>query len=255
MTLPAALLALALLAAAPAAAQTVVTGISTENIALTADFKGSEVLVFGAIRRDAPIPAGEAPVDIVITLAGPPRTVIVRRKERRFGIWMNADEVRVRQAPSYYAVATTRPLQDILSETELLRWQIGFDQTIRRVGAHETLTDTTDFTAAFVRLREESGLYVDAEDGVSLAQQTLFQTRFHLPTNLVEGAYVAEYLLVRDKAVISNGSLTITVEKAGIERWLYNLAQNRPLAYGVLSVAVALAAGWLAAAAFRLARR
>jgi len=250
----AALLALAALAS-PAPAQEVVTGISTENIALTADFTGSEVLVFGAIRRDAPIPVGEDPIDIVITLQGPPLTVLVRRKERRFGIWLNAEEVRVRHAPSYYAIATTRPLDGILSETERLRWQIGLDQAVRRVAAHPTIADTADFSEAMVRLRLENGLFVDAEGAVSLAEETLFQARFNLPTNIVEGGYSAEYFLVRDREIISSGAIAVTVQKAGIERWLYNLSQTRPLAYGLLSVALALAAGWLAAAGFRLARR
>lgn len=250
-----AVLAFALALAAPAAAQTVVTGISTENIALTANFTGSDVLVFGAIRRDAPIPVGEDPIDIVITLQGPPLGILVRRKERRFGIWLNAEEVRIRRVPSYSAVATTRPIDEILTETERLRWQIGLDEAVRRVAAHPTLTDTTEFTEAAVRLRLADGLFVDAEGGVTLAEQTLFQASFHLPTNLVEGDYVTEYFLVRDRSIISNGSTVITVEKAGFERRLYNLSQERPLAYGLLSVAVALAAGWLAAAAFRLARR
>ena len=252
----AALLLALLAAAAPAPAQeTVVGGISTDNIALTADFTGSEVLVFGAIRRDAPLAVGAAPLDIVITLKGPPRTVDVRRKERRFGIWLNAEAVRVRQAPSYYAVATTRPLDDILSETERLRYGIGFDQAVRRVGAHPRLEDTTPFTEALVRLRLEDGLYERLYGGVNLAEQTLFYARFTLPTNLVEGRYAAQYFLVRDREVISTGETTITVQKAGIERWLYNLARERPLAYGLLAVALAILAGWLAAAVFRLARR
>ncbi len=254
LSAPALLLGLAL--AAPAAAQeSFVTGMSTDNIMLTANFTGSEVLVFGAIRRDAPIPVGQAPLDIVITLSGPPRTEIVRRKERRFGVWVNTEGVRVRQAPTYYAVATTRPLDEILSETERLRHQIGLDQAVRRVAAHSTLTDTSDFTGAMVRLRLESGLYAREEDGVTLAEDTLFQARFDLPTNVVEGAYATRFFLVRNREVISTGETVITVQKAGIERWLFNLSQGRPLAYGLLSVGIALAAGWLAATVFRLARR
>lgn len=248
-------LALALALAGPVAAQTVVTGISTDKIALTADFTGSEILVFGAIRRDAPIPPGAAALDVIITLRGPPRTVTVRRKERRFGVWTNAAGVRVRQAPSYYAIATTRPLDEILSETEQLRWQIGLDQAVRRVGGHPTLADTADFAEALVRLRLQDGLYERLEGGVDLAEQTLFQARFDLPTNLVEGAYATEFFLVGGKEVINSGQTTITVQKAGLGRWLFKLSQERPLAYGLLSVALALAAGWLAAAAFRLARR
>lgn len=249
-------LGLAACLAGPGATQeTVVTGISTDKIALTANFTGSEVLVFGAIRRDAPIPVGAAPLDVVITLSGPPRTIIVRRKERRFGIWVNTEGVRVREAPSYYAVASTRPLGDILTETERLRHGIGLDQAVRRVGAHPTLQDTSDFTAAMVRLRQAEGLYAQLDRGVSLAEQTLFQARFALPTNLVEGAYAAQFYLVRDDMVISEGATEIVVQKAGIERWLFNLSRERPLAYGLLAVAVALAAGWLAATVFHFARR
>lgn len=251
----AALLAAALLAAAPAATQELVTGVSTENIALTANFTGSEVLVFGAIRRDAPIPPGQSPVDVVITLTGPERNVVVRRKARRFGVWLNAEQVVVRRAPTYYAIAGTRPVDQILSETERLRNRIGLDQTVRRVAAHPGVTDPAAFTEALVRLRLLDGLYVDKEDGVDLAQETLFHTRFLLPTNLVEGSYTTDFFLVRDSAVINSGAMTITVQKAGIERWLYNLSRQRPLVYGLMSVAIALACGWAAAWAFAYARR
>ncbi len=247
---------LVLLLAGPVAAQeTVVTGVSTDNIALNATFDGSELFVFGAIRRDAPIPPGAAPLDVIITIKGPPRTVKVRRKDRRLGIWMNTDSLTVRQAPSFYAIATTRPLDDILSETERLRYQIGMDQAVRRVGGHDTIEDTTVYTDALVRLREYSGIYQQLEDKVALAQDTLFQTRINMPANLVEGDYAAQFFLVRDNKVISSGGTTIRVQKTGIERWVYNLSRTNPLLYGLASVAAALAAGWLAAEGFRLARR
>jgi uncharacterized protein (TIGR02186 family) len=244
------------LAAAPAAAQeSVVGGLSADNIALTADFDGSELFVFGAIRREGPTPPGTPPLDIIITIKGPPQPTIVRRKERRFGLWVNADSVRVRQAPSFYAIASTRPVREILTETERLRHGIGMDQAVRRVGGHATLTDTTTFTTALIRLREESGHYSQFDQGVQVTEDTLFQTRITMPANLVEGDYAAEFFLVRSRAVISSGATEILVEKTGIERWLYNLSQSRPLLYGLLSVALALVAGWIAATAFRLARR
>ena len=105
------LLALLLALAAPLAAQeSVVTGISADNIALNANFDGSELFVFGAIRRDGPTAPDAGPLDIIITIKGPARPVTVRRKEHRFGLWVNTDAVVVRQAPSFYAIATTRPL-------------------------------------------------------------------------------------------------------------------------------------------------
>ena len=99
------------------------------------------------------------------------------------------------------------------------------------------------------------GSYQQLEDQVSLAEDTLFQTSVQMPANLVEGDYAAQFFLVRDREVISSADTTIVVEKTGIERWLYNLSRDRPLLYGLASVAAALAAGWLAAEAFHLARR
>jgi uncharacterized protein (TIGR02186 family) len=241
---------------APAAAQeTVVTGISTDNIALTAAFDGSEVFVFGAIRREGPIPVDAGPLDIIITLRGPERPLWVRRKERRFGIWMNTDAVRVAQAPSFYAVASTRPIREVLTETERLRWSIGMDQAVRRVGGHPTITDTSPFANAVVRIKEDEGLYAQMDGDVRLMEETLFQTNFTLPANLVEGAYYAEFFLVRDRAVIHSGHTSISVQKAGLERWIFNLSREQPIAYGFLAVGLALLAGWLAAFAFRVVRR
>ena len=249
-------LVLALLAflALPAAAQeSVVTGLSADEIALNATFDGSELFLFGAIRRDGPVADEAGPLDIVITLKGPPRDVMVRRKERRLGIWVNSDSVEVRRAPSFYAVATTAPLDRILSQTAQLRYGIGMDQAVRRVGG--TLTDAGPFTEALIRLKEGNGSYVQAAGAVKVAEETLFQTRIEMPANLVEGDYAAEFFLVRDFGVVYNGETLIRVEKTGIERWLYNLSVAEPLLYGIGSVLLALAAGWVAATAFHLGRR
>lgn len=240
----------------PAQAQeTVVTGLSADRIALNATFDGSELFVFGAVRRDGPPPADAGPLDIIITIKGPPSAVTVRRKTRVLGIWMNTQSVRVRGAPSFYAIATTRPLDEILSETERLHYNIGMDQAVRRVGPHVALADTRPFAHAVVRLRRQNGLYAQINGGVSLAEETLFQTRFDLPANITEGIYTAEFFLVRNGEVISADATAITVRKTGVERWIFNLSQEQPLLYGCFAVLVALAAGWLAAAGFRLVRR
>lgn len=248
------LLILLAFASAARAQESVVTGISTDNIALTANFSGSELFVFGAIRRDGPAP-DDSELDVIITIKGPPAPVTIRRKARRFGIWVNTEAVEVRAAPTFYAIASTRPVDDLLTETERLRHGIGMDQAVRRVGGHETLTDTSDFTEALVRIRNRQGLYDQFDGGVALAEDTLFQTRIDMPANITEGDYATEFFLVRNREVVSKGTTTILVRKAGLERWIYNLSRNEPLIYGLLSVLVALVAGWLAASAFRLIKR
>jgi uncharacterized protein (TIGR02186 family) len=89
---------------------------------------------------------------------------------------------------------------------------------------------------------------------VTLQDQTLFSTSVSLPANLVEGTYTARIFLMRDGDVISQHQTAIDVRKVGIERWLYNLAHQRPVVYGLLSLAIAIFAGWAAAAVFRAVR-
>ncbi len=253
----AALAALLLALALPAAAaERVVTGVSADTVALNVTFASPEILVFGAISRDAPVPEGAGPLDIVVTLKGPPERVVVRRKDRVLGLWVNAAAVRVRGAPSFYAVAATRPVAEILSETERLRYAIGIDQAVRLFGSHPTIADTGAFATALARIRLAEGRFSLLENGgVGLEQDTLFQARFVLPADLVEGTYAAEVFLVRDGQVISAGMTRIEVRLAGIERWIYNLSREAPFVYGLFAIAVALAAGWLAAFGFRLIRR
>ncbi|NJK42722.1 MAG: hypothetical protein HC937_03435 [Aquincola sp.] len=128
-----ALLALLCLAAPALAQETIVSGLSQNRVSITADFDGSEILIYGAVKRDTPPPEG-GPLEVIVTVEGPSTPVTVRRKARVAGIWVNTDAVVVDSAPSFYAVATTGPLRHILSDTENLRHGITIERVIRAVG-------------------------------------------------------------------------------------------------------------------------
>lgn len=247
-------LALVLLAfALPARAEEVVARLSQDAISITANFDGSEIFVFGAVKRAAPPPA-EAPLDVVITLLGPSEPVTVRRKDRVAGIWVNTQAVEVDLAPAFYAVATTGPLPEVLSQTEDLRHAVSIPRAIRSVGAPSDVQDALAFTEALIRLRARDGTYRLEEGQVRLEEQTLFSTRFELPANLVEGSYRARIFLTRDREVVDLYETEIPVRKVGLERLVWLLAHERPLAYGLLSLVLAVVAGWAASAAFRYIR-
>ena len=244
-------LALALLLmVTPALAEEVVLGLSQDEVAITATFDGDDILIFGAVKREAPIPDGK-PLEVVVTVAGPSEPLTVRRKDKRLGIWVNVDAVMIDQAPSFYAVASTGPLREVLSNTEDLRHKISINRAIRFVGAPEGITDGARFTEALIRIRKEAKLYQTLEGEVGLAQQTLFRTQINLPANLVEGGYMTRIFLTRDGQVVDTYERVLEVRKVGLERWLYNLAHENPLIYGLMSLAIAIAAGWGASAAFR----
>ncbi len=236
-----------------AAQEEVVAGLSRDTVAITANFDGSDILIYGAVKREVPIPAGSR-LDVVITVEGPSEPVAVRRKSRRLGIWVNTSGVTIDRAPSFYAVATTAPLADILSQTEDLRQRISTRQMIRSVGAPSDISDSAAFTDALIRIRERDALYSLREGAVNLKDDTLFRTTVDLPANLVEGAYKTRIFLLRDKKLVAKDETVIDVRKVGLERWLYELAQKQAVIYAILALLIAALAGWLASAAFRLLR-
>lgn len=246
------LLTLLVLLAAPAQAEEIVLGLSRDQVAITATFEGSEILLFGAIKREAPIP-DKSELGVIVTVAGPDMPVTVRRKDKRLGIWINTEEVEVDAAPSFYAVATTAPMDDVLRDVEDLRYRITIPRAIRSVGAQ--VGDSAAFTQALIRIRAGEELYQVLEGTVDLEDETLFRTAITLPANLTEGEYQARIFLTRNGRVIDEYLTTIPVQKVGLERWLYNMAYENAFLYGLMSLAIAIAAGWGASAAFTLLRR
>ncbi|NVO56527.1 TIGR02186 family protein [Rhodobacteraceae bacterium B1Z28] len=249
------LIAILCLLCMPAAAadEQVVLGLSQDRVAITANFDGSEILIFGAVKREAPIPSGP-PLEVIVALAGPSEPVTVRRKERKLGIWVNTDSVLVDLAPSFYAVATSGPLGAILTDTEDLRYRISIERAIRSVGAAMNIRGAQDFADAVVRIREDEDLYSIREDTVAVDEQTLFRTSIAMPSDLTEGDYVARIFLTRGGEVISQYETLIDVRKVGLERFLFNMSRQQPVWYGLMSLVIAIAAGWGASAAFRLLR-
>jgi len=247
-------LALALLLIAlPVRAEEVVAGLSQNRVAITANFDGSEIVVFAAVARDAPVPEGR--LDVIVTVEGPSSPVVVRRKARRFGIWVNVDAVQIDRAPAFYAIATTGPLSGILSETEDLRHRISVPKAIRAVGVAHQAEDAPTFSEALIRLRRQIGAYAIDEGSVLLDRNTLIRADIRLPANLSEGMFRTRIFLLRDGAVIAQEETVIDVHKFGLERFLHSLAMERPLIYGILSLLMAILAGWGASAAFTAIRR
>lgn len=245
-------LALFCLAAFPAfAEEEIIAGLSQNRVSITADFAGSEILIYGAVKRDGPMPEGSK-LEVLITIEGPSTPITVRKKERRAGIWINTEAVQIGSAPSFYAIATTGPMVEVLTQTEDLRHQITIPKAIRAVGISDQAKDAPGFVEALVRIRQDEDLYRLSENSVSLTQDTLFRTDVILPANLTEGAYRVRMFLTRDGTVVDRLERRINVRKEGLERFLFNLSREQPLIYGLLSLLIAVVAGWGASAAFRL---
>jgi len=152
-------------------------------------------------------------------------------------------------------VASTVPLSEALSHTEDLRHKVSIPQAIRAVGTASEAPEAETYTEALIRIRSEKGFYQLLPGTVTLKEQTLFRTSIALPANLTEGDYTTRIYLTRGGNVIDAYTTTIGVHKVGLERWTYTLAHQHAFLYGIMSLAIAIAAGWGASTAFRLMRQ
>jgi uncharacterized protein (TIGR02186 family) len=239
--------------ARPATAEKLVFEPSTRQVEITSNFSGTTLTVFGTIERDAASVGRSAGWELAVTLVGPNRTLVTRRKERTFGIWINR-EGRTYVAPSYYAVATTRPIVEMATPEALKVAQVGLDALILPEsipGGVEVMAGTPDFREAFLRLQRTAGHYAEYPGGIRRMGSTLWATTLPIPADVPVGPYRVRAILFADGVEIAEGETAIEVAKSGFESTVADLAAHRPVLYGIASVLIALLTGWLGGVLFR----
>ncbi|MFQ5534134.1 MAG: TIGR02186 family protein [Sphingomonadales bacterium] len=247
------LLILAVVAPAwSAAASELVTDLSEHLIAITSSFHGTDLLLFGSVQesRDATT-VTQGGADIVVVVRGPDQPVVVRRKARVAGIWVNRDALVFDNVPGYYSVLSNRPLSEIAPASVLARHRIGLPYLDLETRQSDLPDGSSGFREAIVRARTRDNLFIQDESAINFLGGTLFKTDVHFPANVPVGNYTTHVYLLRDGQMISAQTSPLFVDKSGIERRIYKLAHDKPAIYGILAVIMAIAAGWLAAAVFR----
>ena len=243
------LMALAL----PLRAEQIVSGLSRTRVSIDASFDGTSVLIYGAATREEKPPSWPL-LQVIITVEGPVQPIVVRQKARVAGIWVNQGWVAFDDAPSFYAVMTTGALNEILSEAEDARLGVSIPQVIGAVRRGAASGSAADYLAALQRIRGRTGSYLLGTNTVLLLQQSLFRTEVTLPANLIEGDYKVRILLTRGREVVDMQESQITVSKEGLERFLFRMAQDQPLLYGLIALLMAALAGGGASELFRRLR-
>jgi uncharacterized protein (TIGR02186 family) len=230
--------------------------VSTRSVEVTTGFTGHEILVFGAIDNSQQPGEEGGYYEVVVVVEGTPLPVVVRRKSDVAGVWINTSSVTFASVPSYYATASTRPVEEIAGPQVLERHAIGFAH-IKMTPAPGYRWSYSDyelaaFKAALIRLKQKEKLYVvQAKDGVMFTGRSLFRTTISLPANVPVGPLVARTYLFKDGEVLSAHIARVTLERKGIERVLHNFAFRHPLSYGLFAVVLAVLSGLAASTYFR----
>ncbi len=235
-------------------AETITADVSTRNVAVTANFSGSEIVVFGAVDNSRQPSAESGLYDVVIVVVGTPTRAVARKKDRVAGVWMNTDAIAFDNVPSYYAIAATRPLDEVASAEVLKSTGIGFDyvpMSLANSAEGRTAADVNDFRQAIVRLKRKERLYSLNEYAVAFIGRSLFRASVDVPANVVVGPFETRVFLFRNGELLSQFNARLDLERQGLEEVMHVLAFKKPLAYGIIIVCLAMGAGLFASVLFR----
>jgi len=247
-------LAAALTLVSPAAAERLITTLSTSRVLISSNFTGADVVLFGSIERDAQTVPRRGGYDIVVTVTGPRDTIVTFRKERVAGIWVNADSRTFVKVPSYLTVLANKTINDIADINTLRRTQTGLQRTILPQEISGDIADSTredPFRQAFLRLKVDQGLYRELQNGVTFLTPALFRASIIIPDNAPTGNYDVDVKLFVDGVLLTRTQTALEVVKIGFEQFLASAARDYGLLYGILTAMMALLTGWFASVVFR----
>jgi uncharacterized protein (TIGR02186 family) len=225
-----------------ARAEALVADLTSHLIAITTGFTGASVVLFGAT---------DGPGDVIVAVRGPDREMTVRRKSRVAGIWVNTQQVTFVNLPSFYAVAASRPIADILSPAAAAFYRLGIANLKLAASTPAPSVVVDAFRTALERTQQEAGLYVERISKVDFLGERLFRATITFPSNVPTGTYLIEVFLVRDKDIVSGQTTPLVVSRVGVDAAVFEFSTRQPGFYGAIAVLTAVVAGWLASLPFR----
>ena len=228
----------------PAHGAAILADLSSHIIAIGGGFTGDSVVLFGSI---------DGPGDIVAVVRGPERDIAVWRKAKAAGIWVNAESVTFKDIPSFYAVAASRPVAQLIQPDAAALHRIGAAH-LRYEASRPVAPDRVrEFSKALIEQQEQAGLYAPDIGKVTFLGERLFRATLSFPANVPTGNYLIQVFLVRDGEIVSGQTTPLVVSKVGLDAAVYDFATREAAAYGAIAVFTALMAGWLASLPFRRA--
>lgn len=237
-----------------AAEPKLVPDVSDTQIDIAYSFTGAQLLLFGAILY----PGGRPPApdtDVAVVIKGPAEPLLVREKAKVAGIWVNHASERFRSVPSFYAVASSRPLDQLVSPRTAAIYEIGIDNLLLSPANGASAGERARFEAGLIDLKRRSGLYAEHAGAVSVREGVLYRALVPIPARVPVGRYTAETYLIRNGHIIAVATREIGIGKSGFERFVAQAAEGQPLLYGLAAIVISLLMGFAAAMAFGRVRR
>ncbi len=219
-----------------AKATPVVADLSNYHIDIDARFIGTRLFLFGTREEGG---------DVIVAVRGPERTFTVRKKDHIGGMWVHRSHATFEHVPTFYTLISSKP-KDTLPHVRMLQALALENQEFGTLtDASSRTLNAKQYSAALRQHLTQKGLYRPPST-LQFMGETLFKATLEFPSTLPKGAYTAEIYLIRDDRLIGMHTLPIAVRNVGLEATIADLAHEQPVLYGLLSILLALSAGWFA---------
>ncbi|GGB48689.1 hypothetical protein GCM10011316_20990 [Roseibium aquae] len=243
----------ALAGSQPGRAEELVASVSSDTVSIQSNFTGTEIVIFGQVIRDTNTIGRRGTYELAVVVQGPPQDITARRKGRFAGVWVNRDYEQFRDVPAFYAVTSTVRIGDMADRVVLDEHEIGLNHLNLAVSGSSAvpLSERDDFREAFLRLRQQQGLYSERHGAVEFLTETMFRTTIPLPANIPVGNYLVKSFLFQDGVLLSRTESDLFVRKTGFEQFTFDFSREYSFVYGIVAVMLAMFTGWLAGVIFK----
>ena len=216
--------------------------LSEKEIHIQNDFKGKEIIIFGIFQAEE---------DTILAISGPETNTSVLKKERIGGFWFNTKRVIYKNIPSLFFIASSSPVQNILSKESIIKEKLSFEDLFTNSLTSRNFLgkDLNEWDKNLIKIKSEEGLY--REYKFSNIDDKLFQSRVFFPSNSIPGKYNISVYQIKNRIIVSKKNRVINIKKSGIGEKIYKFAHQESAAYGLLSILFAVLSGLLAATIFR----
>ena len=200
--------------------------LAVRRITVDSDFNGFDMLIFGAL---------DVKGDLIILIHGPKRSLIINKKEKKYGFWVNGKREKLDDIKQFYAVTSTNNLSSITDDESLKLIRI----------SDLNFSEDQELDSAFKRMKDNNGLYFESIKNIDLINEKLFRTNIKFPSNISKGRYIIEILLFYNKNLFGVQTIPLLVSNVGIESFVFDMHDFHPVLYGLCSVIGALLIGWI----------
>ena len=238
----------------PSKAESLQMGISVDQVPVSSSFDGAKIVIFGSIETKDQAALYRGEYDVVVRVEGAPEDVVIRKKERIGGIWINNQSENYEAVPSFYSILSARPLNLIANSIVLSPISLGINNLGKNIpveGEKKLIMNPGEFSDALLRLRIEQDLFSEIPGTLKQLSPSLFRATLDIPANVPIGEHTVTAYLFRKGEILGTNRSSFTIEKIGFERWIYDLAHEHGVLYGIMAVLIAIFTGWAANAIFR----